>query len=177
MPHKRTRVLDENERVITDVEKARKRTFDRAVNLLTFKPRSIRELRERLLEKDWTNSRIVDDVIKTLETYGYLNDAQFAKDLAASKLRQKPVGKYVLRQKLMRKKLDKETIDEAIEKAFENAPEEEMIDLAIEKRLRIKGKPTDREDAKKFYDFLLRQGFSYDLVRDKMREIARLEED
>jgi regulatory protein len=171
MPHKRTRVLDENERVITDVEKARKRTFDRAVNLLTFKPRSIRELRERLLEKDWTNARVVDDVIKTLETYGYLNDAQFAKDFAASKLRQKPVGKHVLRQKLFRKKLDKETIDEAIEKAFETTPEEEMIDSAIEKRLRIKGKPATREDAKKFYDFLLRQGFSYDLVRDKMREI------
>jgi regulatory protein len=177
MPYKRTHALDESEREIKDVEKARKRTFDRAVNLLTFKPRSVKELRERLLEKDWTNAGVVDEVIKTLETYGYLNDAQFAKDFAASKLRQKPVGKHVLRQKLIQKKLDKETIDEAIEKTFENTPEEEMIDLAIEKRLRLKGKPATREDAKKFYDFLLRQGFSYDLVRDKMREIAKLEED
>lgn len=171
MPYKRTLGLDESELRSEDVEKARKRTFDRAVNLLTFKPRSIKEMRERLLEKDWTNAGIVDDVIKTLETYGYLNDAQFAKDFAASKLRQKPVGKHVLRQKLIQKKLDKETIDDAVEKTFENTPEEEIIDLAIEKRLRLKGKPATRQDAKKFYDFLLRQGFSYDLVRDKMREI------
>lgn len=177
MRRKRKGEIDESERVIADVEKARKRTFDRAVNLLTFKPRSIKELRERLLEKDWTNGAIVEDVIKTLETYGYLNDEQFAKDFAASKLRQKPVGKHVLRQKLIQKKLDKETIDDAIEKTFENTSEEEIIDLAIEKRLRLKGKPATREDAKKFYDFLLRQGFSYDLVRDKMREIAKLEED
>jgi regulatory protein len=177
MRRKRIDVNDENERLIADVEKARKRTFDRAVNLLTFKPRSIKELRERLLEKDWTNGEIVDDVIKTLETYGYLNDAQFAKDFAASKLRQKPVGKHVLRQKLIQKKLDKETIDDAIEKTFENTSEEEIIDLAIEKRLRLKGKPATREDAKKFYDFLLRQGFSYDLVRDKMREISKMEEE
>ncbi len=34
-------------------------------------------------------------------------------------------------------------------------------------------------DVKKFYDFLLRQGFSYDLVSSKMREIAKgeLEQD
>ncbi len=177
MPRKRSTEKDESERDIGDLEKARKRTFDRAVNLLTFKPRSIKELRERLLEKDWTNASVVDDVIKTLETYGYLNDAQFAKNFAASKLRQKPVGKHVLRQKLFQKKLDKETIDDAIEKAFEATPEEEIINLSIEKRLRLKGRPETREEAKKFYDFLLRQGFSYDLVRDKMREISKIEED
>ncbi|MGI8495088.1 MAG: hypothetical protein ACR2L1_07225 [Pyrinomonadaceae bacterium] len=42
---------------------------------------------------------------------------------------------------------------------------------AIEKRLRIKGKPKTRADSKKFYDYLLRQGFSYDLVSNKMREL------
>ena len=39
-------------------EKARRRTFDRAVNLLTYKPRSEKELRLRLLEKDWTNAEL-----------------------------------------------------------------------------------------------------------------------
>ena len=168
-------IKDDSERVIKDLEKSRARTFDRAVNLLTYKPRSIKELRERLLEKDWTNEAIVTEVIERLEKYGYLNDAQFAKDFAASKLRQKPVGKRVLKQKLAQRKLGKETVDEAIEKAFEETPEAEVIEVAIAKRLRVKGKPETREDAKKFYDFLLRQGFSYDLVRDKMREINKNE--
>ncbi|HEX8636464.1 MAG TPA: hypothetical protein VF692_00265, partial [Pyrinomonadaceae bacterium] len=56
--------------------------------------------------------------------------------------------------------------------AFEETPEAEIIERAIEKRLRLKGKPETREDSKKFYDYLLRQGFSYDLVSGKMREIA-----
>ncbi len=164
-------IKDDKDRIIKDVEKSRQKTFDRAVNLLTYKPRSIMELRTRLMEKEWTNSAIVEEVIKKLEGYGYLNDAQFAKDFAASRLRQKPIGKRVLKQKLAQKKLDKETVEEAIEKAFADMPEEEIIALAIEKRLRIKGKPTEQTDVKKFYDFLLRQGFSYDIVRDKMREI------
>lgn len=159
-------------REIKDIEKARRRTFDRAIRLLTFKWRSIAELRERLLEKNWTNEEIVDYVIAKLEEYGYLNDEQFAKDFAASKIRQKPQGKRVLQQKLAIKKVSKETVDAALEKVFEETPEADLVEQAIKKRIRLKGKPETREDTKKFYDFLLRQGFSYDLVSGKMREIS-----
>jgi regulatory protein len=172
MWRKRLELKADKERIIKDVEKSRQRTLDRAVNLLTYKPRSIKELRERLLEKDWTNELIVDEVIEKLKFYGYLDDAHFAKSFAASQIRQKPVGKRVLKQKLAQKKLDRETVEQAIEKALEETPEEEIIERAIAKRLRLKGKPETREDAKKFYDYLLRQGFSYDLVSSKMREIA-----
>jgi regulatory protein len=158
--------------VIKDASRARQKTFDRAVNLLAYKPRSVVELRTRLMEKEWTNSQIVEEVLVKLEGYGYLNDGQFAKDFAASQLRGKPVGKRVLQQKLAMKKLDKETIAAAIETVFEETPETEVIERAIAKRLRLKGKPETREDSKKFYDYLLRQGFSYDLVSSKMREMA-----
>lgn len=172
MWRKRLEIKEDKDRIIEDAERSRQKTFDRAVNLLTYKPRSIKELRDRLLEKEWTNEEIVDSVIEKLKEYNYLNDAQFAKSFAASQIRQKPVGKRVLKQKLAGKKLDKETVEAAIEKALEETPEEEIIERAIAKRLRLKGKPETREDAKKFYDHLLRQGFSYDLVSNKMREIA-----
>jgi SOS response regulatory protein OraA/RecX len=163
---------EEKPREIKDVEKARRRTFDRAIRLLTFKWRSVAELRERLLEKNWTNEEIVETVIAKLEEYGYLDDAQFAKDFAASKLRQKPQGKRVLRQKLVLKKVPRETADAALEKVFEETPEADLVETAIRKRVRLKGKPETREDVKKFYDFLMRQGFSYDVVSSKMREIS-----
>jgi regulatory protein len=172
MWRKRLEIIEDKDRVIKNAEKSRQKTFDRAVNLLTYKPRSINELRTRLLEKNWTNEEIVDTVIEKLKEYNYLNDAQFAKSFADSQIRQKAVGKRILKQKLTQKKLDKETVEEALEKALEETPEEEIIERAIAKRLRLKGKPETREDAKKFYDYLLRQGFSYDLVSNKMREIA-----
>ena len=164
----------DKERVINDVEKARERTMNRAVKLLAAKPRSIGELRTRLLEKIWTNEEIVDRVIEKLKEYNYLDDGQFARSLALSKLRQKPQGKRRLQQALSQKQLSKEIVDEAIVSAFEKMPEAELIDIAIEKRLRIKGKPETREDTKKFYDHLLRQGFGFDLIRDKMREIGKV---
>ena len=90
MWHKRKRTNDDAERVITDVEQARERTMNRALKLLAAKPRSVGELKERLLEKTWTNARIVDSVIEKLSEYKYLDDEQFAADLATSMLRQRP---------------------------------------------------------------------------------------
>lgn len=146
--------------------------MNRAVKLLAAKPRSVRELRERLLEKSWTDETIVDGVLEKLKDYKYLDDEQFAHDLAVSQLRQKPQGKRRLQQTMSRKKLDKEIVDTAISEAFEKLPEEDLIVLAIEKRLRLKGIPQTRADTKKFYDHLLRQGFGYDLIREKMAAIA-----
>lgn len=158
---------------ITDIPKARKRTMERAVRLLAARPRSIGELKTRLLEKQWTNEEIVDSVLKTLEEHKFVNDEQFAHDFAASKLRQKPVGKRKLQQSLSQKQLDKETVNNALEQVYEETPESDVVAAAIEKRIRLKGLPKDRDETKKFYDYLMRQGFSYGLISERMREIAR----
>jgi len=146
--------------------------MNRAIELLAAKPRSIEDLRERLLEKLWTDAEIVDAVIEKLKEYKYLDDDQYAHDLAVSKLRQKPQGEHRLRQSMSQKKLDKEQVDAAITHAYEKLPESILIDVAIEKRLRLKGQPETRDEIKKFYDHLLRQGFGYDLIRQKMTALA-----
>jgi SOS response regulatory protein OraA/RecX len=87
MWRKRIELNDRKERIVKDVEKATERTMNRAVKLLAAKPRSVGELRERLLEKTWTNDAIVETVIAKLLEYGYLDDERFAADLALSKLR------------------------------------------------------------------------------------------
>lgn len=165
--------IDPNaERKIADRDSARKRTMDRAVRLLAAKPRSVRELRDRLLEKLWTDESIVDGVIEKLSEYKYLDDGQYARDLALARLRQRPQGRRKLQMTMSTKKLDRETVDTAIEEAFEAMPEEDLIDRAIEKRLRLKGRPVTREETRKFFDHLLRQGFEYDIIRDRMTAIA-----
>jgi len=167
------RKIDDSERKVTDPLRSRERTMNRAVKLLAAKPRAVRELRERLLEKLWTNEEIVDAVIAKLSEYKYLDDEAFADTFAVSKLRQKPQGKRRLQQTMSRKKLDKEVAESAIANAFEKLPENDLIDQVIAKRLRLKGTPKTREDAKKFYDHLLRQGFGFDLIREKMSKVLK----
>lgn len=165
--------VEDEDRVVKDPLRSRERTMNRAVKLLAAKPRSIGELRTRLLEKHWTNDEIVDSVIEKLKEYKYLDDDQFAGDLALSKLRQKPQGKRKLQQSLSRKQISRETMDRAIESAFDKMPESELLDQAIAKRVRLKGVPETREDKKRFFDHLLRQGFDLGLVRDQLNALLK----
>ena len=173
MWRKRIDPNEHRERFVKDEERSRERTMNRAFRLLAAKPRSVTELRERLLEKLWTNEDIVDGIIEKLKEYKYLDDEQFARDVAVSKLRQKPQGKRRLQQAMSQKKLDRELVDSAITAAFEKHPEYELIDTAIEKRIRLKGIPETREDEKKFYDHLMRLGFGYGLIKEKIERIKK----
>ncbi|MFN2454776.1 MAG: regulatory protein RecX [Pyrinomonadaceae bacterium] len=152
-----------------DAEKARAKTMKRAINLLAAKPRSVNEMRERLLEKEWTNEETVEAVIAKLKEYGYVDDERFAYGFASSRVRQKPLGRGRLLRDLQMKKVDRETASEAIRQVFEETPEEDLIDRAIGKRVRLRGLPQTRAETKSLFDHLLRQGFSYDLVIRRVR--------
>jgi regulatory protein len=149
------------------------KTFERALRLLSFKPRSIAEMRLRLLEKDWADEAVVDQVVARLKELGYLNDEELAANFASSRLTAKPLGRTRLRRDLQRKKLSSQTIEDALDEVYEQQSEEELIERAINKRVRLKGPPATREEAKKLFDYLMRRGFSYDLVVRKVREAGK----
>ena len=150
----------------------RRKTFERAIKLLAAKPRSVAELRERLLRAKNTDEAIVETVNTRLSEYGYLNDERFAFSYASHKVKQKPIGRRRLERDLKFKKVDSEVANEALEMVYSETSEEELIDKAIEKRLRIRGKPKNRAEAKSLFDHLLRQGFGFELVSEKIRSLA-----
>jgi regulatory protein len=147
--------------------------FQRAGKLLAAKPRSIAELRERLLEGRGATTAIVESVIERLREYGYLDDARFAHSYASLRVQQRPIGRQRLQRDLWLKKIDKTTADAALDQVFEATPESGMIDRAIEKRIRLRGKPKTRAEAKKLFDHLLRQGFAFELVSEKIRAVSK----
>ena len=153
-------------------EEIRARTFQRAGKLLAAKARSVAELRERLLER-CSNKAVVETVIARLREYGYLDDERFAVSYASSKVRQSPVGRRRLEQSLAMKKVDRSVADEALNQVFAETPEEELIDRAIAKRVRLRGHPKTRAEAKSLFDHLLRQGFPFELVSEKVRAVSR----
>ncbi|MBP6821007.1 MAG: RecX family transcriptional regulator [Acidobacteria bacterium] len=149
------------------------KTMKRALNLLSFKPRTVAEMRERLMEKVWAEATVVEQVIARLKELGYLNDEQLAISFASSRLTFRPLGKTRLRRDLQRRKLPSEITEQTLDQLYEGGAEEELIDRALNKRLKLKGAPTTPEAAKKLFDYLMRRGFSYDLVRRKVREAGK----
>jgi regulatory protein len=157
---------------LNDQTDLRRKTFERAVKLLAAKPRSVAELRERLLRGKNTNNEVVEAVIARLREYGYLNDERFAFNYASYKVKQRPLGRRRLERDLQFKKVDSAVADQALEMVFTETPEEQLIDQAIAKRLRLRGKPKNRLEAKSLFDHLLRQGFQFELVSERVRALA-----
>lgn len=154
----------------------RARAFQRAVKLLAAKPRSIAELRERLSER-CSSKAIVETVIARLREYGYLDDERYALGYASAKVRQQPIGRRRLQQSLQMKQVDRAVADEALDQVFAETPEEELIHRAIEKRVRLRGRPKTRAEAKSLFDHLLRQGFSFEMVSETVRAASKAEID
>lgn len=154
-------------------EQVRRRVFDRAVKLLSARSRSVAELRELLLRGRGAKKKVVEEVLARLEEYGYLDDERFALGYASLKLRQRPIGRQRLKRDLLIKKVDVATADEALDRVFAEVSEEEMIDRAIEKRIRVRGRPKTRAQAKSLFDHLLRQGFPYELVSERVRAASK----
>jgi len=157
-------------------DELRTRTFQRAAKLLAAKPRSIAELRERLAER-CSDKSVLETVITRLREYGYLDDERYALTYAASKVQQQPIGRRRLEVNLARKKVDRAIADEALDQVFAETSEADLLDRAIEKRIRLRGRPKTRAEAKSLFDHLLRQGFPFELVGDKVRAAAKLEVD
>jgi regulatory protein len=170
-PHNKSGSDETNIRL--DPEKARERIFQRAAKLLAARPRSVAELRERLSTTRGGSTEIVELVIERLREYGYLDDAKFAQSFASNRIRERPLGRRRLQRDLWLKKVDKKTADEALDQVLEAIPEEDLIDQAIAKRLRVRGRPQTREEAKKLFDHLLRRGFEFELVSEKLRALTK----
>lgn len=160
-------------------DELRRKTFERAVKLLAAKPRSVAELRERLLQGKGLkgNTTIVETVIARLREYGYLDDERFAFSYASSKVKQRPVGRRRLQRDLKLKQVENTVAEEALELVYAETPEDQLIDRAIEKRIRLRGRPKTRAEAKSLFDHLLRQGFGFDLVSEKVRSVTKYYDD
>ncbi len=173
MPRRRLNNTIADERRASTPEQIRSRTFQRAAKLLAAKPRSIAELRERLLERQGVTDKLVDEVIARLKEYGYLDDERYALSYASLKVKQRPIGRRRLQQDLKMKQIPGAVADEALNVVYAETSEAELIDLAIDKRIRLRGQPKTRLEAKSLFDHLLRQGFAFELVSDKVRRLLR----
>lgn len=151
--------------------------MDHAVRLLAARARGIEELRERLLKKNSATPEIVEQVLNKLKEYGYLDDERYARGYASSQVRRKPVGRHRLERALELRKIDRETAGAAIESVFEEIPEEELIERAIARRVRLRGEPKSQDEKRRLLDHLLRRGFPYDMVASKVRALSNPTDD
>ena len=149
----------------------RDRLFQKALKVLAVRPRSEGQLRDRLIAVPGADPAIVDDCILRLKEMGFLDDRRYAESYAAYRSSSKPMGRSRLARELSAKKVQASTIREALDSVFQAGEEEALIDRAIEKRIRTRGRPADQAAAKRLFDHLARLGFNYELIIRKIQAL------
>lgn len=149
----------------------------RALKLLSLKPRTVADMRQRLREKASGKEAVVQRVIDRLRELNYLNDEQFAADYSRSRLQLKPLGRRRLARELTQKKVPQPIIEAILDQVYQTSDEDLLIDRAIRKRLRRRGHPRTPQQAKNLFDYLMRLGFDYEPVRRKVYDVSHRWED
>src|SRR5262249_39535116 len=112
----------------------------------------------------WSSGEAIEHCIARLKELALLDDRRYAQSYALSKLGGKPVGRQRLARELKAKFIDRRTIDEVLNELFETNGEEELLRNAIQKYVRLHGRPMDRAGNRRLFDHLARRGFDYELI-------------
>ncbi|MBI4468876.1 MAG: RecX family transcriptional regulator [Acidobacteria bacterium] len=151
------------------------KALTRAARFLSSKARTVEELRELLLDREHVKPGVAEKVIERLKELGYLNDERYAADLASRRLGAKPIGKRRMTAELKRRKFQELLVDSTVDAAYELRKESDLVDEAIQIRIRTRGVPTTRQELKNLYDHLIRLGFEYEMIRQGLSRIPKLE--
>jgi len=126
---------------------------------------SVYDIRRYLKKLKFSNEGI-NNAIKKLQIYGYLNDEKWSR-IVADNLKSCH-GKRYIRQKLEIKGIN----DEIINKVLEDIDGEEESCLVITKRwLKTHGTPETQNDKAKLYRFLTNKGYSYDIIKNVLQKL------
>ncbi len=139
-----------------------------ALALLARRPRSEREVRDRLRQKDYGDAAI-DEAIGRLEGWGYLDDAAFARFWVENRVANKPRGERLMAQELWRKGVARPVVQEAIA-AAEIDETQAALSVARAKLRAYRG--LDPSVARRrLAAYLVRRGFGYDVVRQVLDQV------
>lgn len=142
-----------------------------ALRFLSTRPRTEREIRSKLREKEFSDEEI-SSVIQDLHQSGLLDDRQFARLFVRNAMTLRPAGAPVLRRKLLLLGVDRKTIDEIIAEELSGESQTETA-RELARRFVAKARAARKEDQKlraRLSGYLARRGFPWDTIRDATRE-------
>jgi regulatory protein len=144
----------------------------KAYRLLALRPRSVREIEKKLREKGFP-AAIIKEALEKLHDLKYLDDVSFAsqwtRHLAVNNL----WGNRKIIADLQLKGVAARLIDDAIDAARSEMPEEEAIVRLIKKKMagKISGMK-DIKEKKRIFQSLLGRGFPAGLILSRLKRIS-----
>ena len=136
-----------------------------ALRLLTIRPRTVSEMRERLAPRFGADT--IERTLARLQSEGLLNDTEFARQWRSSRERRKPRSRRMIEQELRHKGVDEDVIGDALE-GYDSSDAAYRAAVRYAARQKRSGWATfDRRVGA----FLERRGFEYGIIRQTLQQL------
>ena len=134
--------------------------YQRAIKLITYRDRSIAEIRQSLHQKQ-IPEEIIENVINRLGENGLLDDKRFANLWIENRNEFRPRSHRMLTLELRKKGISEDIISQVLENT---TADEELAHKAAQKQIRRYMTLEWQDFRRKLGSFLARRGFSYETV-------------
>ncbi|WP_078381762.1 recombination regulator RecX [Sutcliffiella halmapala] len=145
-----------------------------AIHYLSYRMRTEKEIERYLKEKEM-EGYVIKEIIIKLKEQSYLNDAEFAIAYVRTQVQTTLKGRDVIKQELLEKGVDKNTIEDALVEYSYETELEHAIKLVHKNHSKYK-KDAFKIMIQKVEQALKRKGYSFSIIKDAVSE-ADLEKD
>jgi regulatory protein len=136
--------------------------LQKAMNYLSYRPRSEKEVRQNLKIKHGIEEGIIDLIIERLKRGGLVDDSNFADLWVENRSEFRPRGSRALSMELRQKGIDEKIIAQSLRNL-----DEDMLALKAARKQSRKYKQLDwKEFRKKLTGYLARRGFNYGIISE-----------
>ncbi len=150
-------------------EESEQQAVDRALNYLSFRPRSREEVRRYLRRKE-TPPEVIEAALARLDRLDFVNDRSFAEFWIGTREQFNPRGARAIKHELRMKGVDREVVDELVDAEQD---EERALRAGRKKAVSLVNIP--HMDYATFRNrlgsFLQRRGFGYEIVSRTVRSL------
>jgi regulatory protein len=142
------------------------RAYERALNFLSYRPRSEAEVRRNLRKKN-VEEEVVEEVTGRLTRAGLLNDQEFARYWVENRLQFNPRGARALRHELREKGVPASVITDALMDFDEEAAARKVAQAGARRLAHLE----PRDFRRRLGGYLARRGFSYMVIGPLVEEM------
>jgi regulatory protein len=143
-----------------------------ALHLLGRRELSVKQLRERLIDREHDREEIERAIEHLLETAA-LDDTRVAAVHVRTAIKVKGRGRLRIQRELQEMGIERDVATAALAEAFGDVDERSLIAAAIKKKLHGRPKIATQAEYARVYHFLMRQGFSTAAVTAALRSLRR----
>lgn len=138
-----------------------------AFNLLSYRMRSVTELKSRLLKKGF-KAEAVKLVIQGLIKDGYLDDKEFARAFVLDKVKNNKIGPVALKVAMFPHNFPQDLLNQSIETIYREFPINDLIKYHLQKKRFQAGKKLTPKERNRLVQYLRRKGFPWDSIKNAL---------